>query len=81
MLADIPPQLDRYVGRVADRGILEVYRRYIGSISSVYRQYIGSISARNLSYRSIHESADVSTNTQPYVGRVSIIFVMSVMHY
>ena len=39
MLADIPPQLDRYVGRVADRGISAVYR-------------------------SIHESADVSTDAQ-----------------
>ena len=48
MLADTPLQLDRYVVRVADRGISAVYWRYIGDISVVYRWYIGSMSARNL---------------------------------
>ena len=60
MLADTPPQLDRYVSRVATPW-------HIGSISAV------SVNT--------YESANVSTDTQPYVSRVSVIFVMSVMHY
>ena len=42
MLADTPPQLDRYVGRVADHGI-----------SAVYRWYIGGMLVKNLSYQSV----------------------------